>query len=116
MHSSSCVRPSKRYGIIIPMNAPRFEQQTKTETPEQELSRIREVASKHVETSRESGIEISPRTATHEVVKAYADTITSEVLHPNYALEHKEVEAITLQLSPERQLLHVIFKTKVLIE
>ncbi len=83
------------------MNAPRFEQQTKTETPEQELSRIREVASKHVETSRESGIEISPRTATHEVVKAYADTITSEVLHPNYALEHKEVEAITLQLSPE---------------
>ena len=93
------------------MNAPRFEQQTKTETPEQELSRLREVASKHVETSYEQGVEMSHRTATHEVVKAYADTITSEVLHPDYALQHQEVEAITLQLSPEthdKQIEHLL--------
>lgn len=83
------------------MNLPTFESKVKVETPEQELSSIREAASKHAEASREQGIEMSPRTAAHEVAKAYADTITSEVLHPDYAIPHKEVETITLQLSPE---------------
>src|SRR3989338_586432 len=68
---------------------------------EEELSRLREAAIQHAERAKESGVELTPQQAAQEVIRQYADTKPHEVLHPEYAIKDHEVEAITLELSPE---------------
>lgn len=73
----------------------------KITSPEEELSRLREVAVKHVEQSKNTGLEVTPHEAVRETLKQYGSTKPEEVLHPDYAIESKEAEAITLELAPE---------------
>ncbi|MEI8249369.1 MAG: type IV secretory system conjugative DNA transfer family protein [Candidatus Taylorbacteria bacterium] len=84
------------------MNPFTLEDQPRVETPQEELARLREVVQQHTERVRESGIEMSPRTATHEVIQSYVDTTPTEVLHPQYELKDHEAEEIVLNLSPEK--------------
>ena len=72
----------------------------KITTPQEELSRLREVADRHAERAKENGVEITPNQAVHEVVKRYAETTASEVLHPDYELKEHETQEIVLQLTP----------------
>ncbi len=82
------------------MNPLSFEGRKLT-NPQEELSRLREVAIKHAEQVKMEGKEITPHQAIHETVEQYATKDPNEVLDPEYALNHNETEAITLELSPE---------------
>ena len=73
----------------------------KITNPQEELSRLREVAVQHAERAKEGGIEMTPHQASQETVKQYAATPPHEVLHPEYTMKEHEAEAITLELSPE---------------
>lgn len=64
------------------------------ESPEAEAERLREEVM-----ARQP--ERPPREAAVEVVKQYAKSQPQDVLHPDYALKPKELEAITLDLAPE---------------
>ena len=70
-------------------------------SPQEELTRLRESTILRTEQAKESGIEMTPRQATQETVKQYVTTKPQEVLHPEYLVKDKEVEAIVLELSPE---------------
>ncbi len=83
-----------------PMNPITFEG-PKITNPEQELSRLREVAVKHAEQSKIGGVEVTPHEAVKETLKQYANIKPEEVLHPEYAIQGNEAEAITLELQPE---------------
>ncbi|MDE1975210.1 MAG: type IV secretory system conjugative DNA transfer family protein [Patescibacteria group bacterium] len=82
------------------MNSPSFEG-GKLASPQEELARIREAGLEHARNAAESGAETTPRQVITETVKAYADAPAKEVLRPDYELKPQEVEAITLELSPE---------------
>ena len=83
------------------MNPSTFSGLEKLATPEQELTRLREAAVNRVEQASMQGLEVAPHEASHEVVKQYANTVPTEVLHPDFAMPEKETGEIVLQLSPE---------------
>ena len=92
------------------MDPLRFERSQLT-TPQEEVSHLREVSAEHTEQMMKGGVELTPHQSATEIVKQYADTKPHEVLHPEYTMPAHEVEAITLELSPEshdRQLEHFI--------
>ncbi len=66
----------------------------------EELERIRNEA--YIR-SEKMGLhpENTPHKVADEVIMQYADTSKDKILHPDYSLTNKEVESITLELSPE---------------
>jgi len=80
---------------------PSFETGAKPSTPQEELSKMREVAAAAGERAKEVGVELTPQQVAGEVIKQYAAAPHTEVLHPDYALKDQEAQAITLELSPE---------------
>lgn len=83
------------------MNPLALEGKEKFMTPEQELTRLREVATNRVEQAKTQNLEVAPHEAAHEVVKQYAHVEPKDVLHPDLAMPEKETGEIVLQLSPE---------------
>ncbi len=83
------------------MNPSILEGQEKLVTPDQELSRLREVAIDRIEKAKTQNIEVAQNEAAHEIVKQYANTDLNEVLHKDLAISPNETNEIVLQLSPE---------------
>ncbi len=69
--------------------------------PQEELTRLMVASLETAERAKERGVEMTPHQVLKETVKQYAATPHSEVLHPQYSMKKHEVQAITLELSPE---------------
>lgn len=81
--------------------------ETKAADPHRELENIREQVLENVggvenaQNLDSSSQEVLPRKVIAEKIQTYANTPADTVLAPHYAITEKEVEAITLDLSPE---------------
>jgi len=71
-------------------------------TPEQEVEYLREQVARHEEEIRKRGKEVSQQEVISETLEKYAETEPSKVLAPEYALSEKEIDLISLGLSPDK--------------
>ncbi len=73
----------------------------KFKTPEDELAYLKDrVAQKEKELS-EKGLNYHSQEALVDQISRYKDSVTSDVLHPNFQLSEKKVNEIVLNLAPE---------------
>lgn len=84
------------------MNQMGFEKiEQKFSSPQEELDYLRGEVAKHEKTLLEKGEGVPREEIITDKIIDYKNTKPEEVLHPDYKLDKKEVEAIVLDLSPE---------------
>ena len=73
----------------------------KFSSPQEELNYLRGEVARHEKTLLENGEAVPRESIITDKIIDYKNTKPEEVLHPDYKLKEKEVEAIVLDLSPE---------------
>ncbi|MFH1473034.1 MAG: type IV secretory system conjugative DNA transfer family protein [bacterium] len=77
------------------------EEAVKLNSPEEELSHLREVTNQSIEAEKLNGVELTPHEVAQEAVGQYSATPHADILHPKFATPKKEVNKYALELAPE---------------